>query len=129
MAVTNTTTFNRSCVFAGQSGSSAGYATGATQFVFQETLSANQANAEALAVVPHADITYVRILTTQPIDVYVNAPSGGSPAQTFSIPAGGYFEWAQYDVTGAQPFSEDVTALYFTNLAAAPANVQVVILF
>ncbi len=77
------------------------------------SIPASTANQLLTISIVRANTQFFLILADQACTVDVNAPSGGSPAQTINLKANIPFYWSASGYY-AQPLLADVTALYIT---------------
>jgi hypothetical protein len=83
--------------------------------------------AQVAVAFDHTKIKSLVFFSDQLLSVAVNAPSGGSPATTFAVPAGVLRLWAPEDLTN-DPFTVNVTSLYITNSGATDATIRLRVL-
>src|SRR5690242_16646651 len=84
------------------------------------------ANVNVKMAFTRADLLSLCLSSDQPVTIYTNDLSGGSPQDTIPLAAGQALVWSlATDLIGKCPFAGNVTTLYVTNASAAVANLKI----
>jgi|GEM_PF-6997385 len=98
--------------------------TGSTEINISEQITATTTNQAVSYAIAHSSLQEFFVVTDQNLTMYVNAPGTGSPILTVTLEAGVPYIWLA--ASGVpNPFSADITGLWFTNSGSTAANLNV----
>lgn len=93
---------------------------------YKASIPAGSYSVEVDWAVDRSKLKSLSIYSDQAIEIYTNGLSSGSPVDHLIIPAGKNLMWSlAFDGLTQCPFTASVTALYFQNLGASAANVEI----